>query len=109
MKKIETVKIVRSRFGYYPRRFMWRGQLFEVLHVEWVKSARRDWPRRQQSRTYGVSTAQGTFVLQHDLLRDMWHVQKAPPAIERSRAVTSRKRASGKGRVAHGHRLVVVR
>jgi hypothetical protein len=109
VKQIETVKIVDSRYGYFPRRFVWRKGLFEVLRVERVESTRREWPRRRQNRTFWVHTAYGLFVLSHDLLHDLWSVQKTPSGISRAQTAASSEGAPRAGRLTHGHRLALVR
>jgi hypothetical protein len=109
MKMIETVNILDWKYGYFPRRFLWRGRLFEVTQVDRVESKRREWPRRQQSRHYWLRTGAGEFVLRHDLSHDMWHVLKAPAEAPEMERATAGEHVHHKGGVANGYRLVVVR
>ena len=109
MKKMETVRILDSRFGYFPRRFVWRGGLYEVVRVERVQSIRREWPRRRQSRTFWVHTAQGLFVLKHDLSHDLWRVQKTPTGMRRAETAVQRNAVPRGRSLPHGHRLALVR
>lgn len=109
MKMIETVSILDWRHGYFPRRFLWRGRLFEVTKVDRVKSTRREWPRRQQSRHYWLRTGAGAFVLRHDLSHDMWQVLEAPAEKQVREQTATGERAHGGGGLTDGYRLVVVR
>ena len=107
--KMEAVQILERRFNYFPMRFRWRGQQFEVVHVEQVRSTRREWPRRTQRRVYLVRTIEGHFALSHDLLHDIWYIRSAPTQLRdmwRPRVLhVSQKMRS----VAYGDRFVVVR
>jgi len=109
MKMIETVNILDWKYGYFPRRFQWRGRLFEVTQVEHVESRRREWPRRQQSRHYRVETCSGAFVLKHDLSHDIWHVLKSPADVRQNERVAAGERSRHERRLTDGYRLVVVR
>jgi hypothetical protein len=109
MKMIETVNILDWKYGYFPRRFLWRGSRFEVVQVDRVESRRREWPRRQQSRHYWVRTDSGAFVLQHDLLHGIWRIIKAPADAQQVERADAGELLSHTRRPADGYRLVVVR
>jgi hypothetical protein len=104
-RRSETVEIVDKRFGYFPRRFCWRGRVFEVVRVEDVQCEVRRWPRSAQSRRYTLLTREGRFELEHDLRRNVWSVRNGPGAAESAEA----RSAERTPRRAYGSRLVVVR
>jgi len=77
-KRSDAVQILEKRLGYFPKRFRWHGRHFSVLSVERVWCTARAWPRAVEQRHFAVSTAEGLFVLCHDLRHDVWAVGQAP-------------------------------
>ena len=104
-RRAEAVLVVEKRFGYFPKRFCWRGHCFEVVRVQRVWCTARSWPRPAQSRRYALLTKEGAFELQHDLVHDLWSVRHAPETLAAAPFV-KRSRARGE---SYGSRLVVVR
>ena len=68
------VKMVETRFRYFPAVFEWQGEPVEVEKV------RRFWTGERRGLTgqvielhhFNVSTARGEYVLTHDLRRGRW-------------------------------------
>jgi hypothetical protein len=104
-RRADAVHILERRFGYFPKRFRWRGRQFDVIGVPRVWCAARRWPRPAQERRYELLTTEGRFELAHDLLRDAWTVRRAPalPRAERRRTMMA---VEG---TIYGHRLALVR
>jgi len=107
--KGDAIQILEWRFSYFPKRFRWRGQQFEVVRVERVHSTRREWPRKSQYRIYSVDTYEGPFELCHDLLHDMWRMRKSPAHLRVTRRLRLLRATRGTRSLAHGHRLALVR
>ena len=78
VRRAETVQILEKRLGYFPKRFRWHGRRFSVLSVQRVWCTSRAWPRPVKRRHFALSTAEGPFVLFHDLEHDVWAVGSAP-------------------------------
>lgn len=77
-QRAQQVQLLSWRLGYFPARFLWRGQVHQVLHVQRVWEECRGWPRRRQFRCYQLLCPAGPFVLRHDLLHNLWQVVSAP-------------------------------
>lgn len=84
VRRSEAVQVLEKRLGYFPKRFRWHGRHFTVLRVERVWCTARVWPSPVERRHFSVWTAEGAFVLYHDLSHDVWAVGQAP-RLPRSR------------------------
>ena len=103
-RPVETVEMIERRFGYFPRRFCWRGRQFTVLRVERVWCTERSWPRTIRHRLFAVITGEGTFELRHDLLHNLWSVHRAPEQLRYGRPPVTPKRM-----IVYGRGIALVR
>ncbi len=69
----EAVEIQEKRFGYFPKRFRWRGQVYDVEAVE------RCWTRAtsKPSLCFQVRCREGLFELYQDVKANTWEVALA--------------------------------
>ncbi len=68
----EAVEIQEKRFGYFPKRFLWHGQSYEVQAVERCWTSRRGTPRL----CFRVKCAEGSFNLFQDVRLNSWEVMR---------------------------------
>jgi hypothetical protein len=68
--KHEAVEVQEKRFGYFPKRFRWRGKRYEVQGIE------RCWTiaRRQPKLCFRVRCREGVFDLYQDLRLNAWQL-----------------------------------
>jgi hypothetical protein len=66
----EAVEILERRFGYFPRRFRWRGTTYEVVAVERCWTSLRHNPRL----CFRVRCREGLFELSQDVRLNRWEV-----------------------------------
>ncbi len=66
----EAVEIQEKRFGYFPKRFRWRGHSYEVGRVERCWTLMRGHPRL----CFRVSCREGSFELFQDVRANTWEV-----------------------------------
>ncbi len=66
----EAVEIQEKRFGYFPKRFRWRGQVYDVEMVErcWTKM------RGNPQLCFRVKCREGSFELFQDVRANTWEV-----------------------------------
>ncbi len=66
----EAVEIQEKRFGYFPKRFRWRGKVYDVEQVE------RCWTtmKRNPSLCFRVRCGEGSFDLFQDVHANTWEV-----------------------------------
>ncbi len=66
----EAVEIQEKRFGYFPKRFRWRGKVYDVEQVE------RCWTtmKRNPSLCFRVRCCDGVFELFQDVHANTWEV-----------------------------------
>jgi hypothetical protein len=97
-----AIEVVEKRYSYFPKRFRWRGKLFDVVGVGRVWCETRQWPQRRQRRLYDVLTSIGRFELCHDLLHDVWTIRRAPalPELQPVRARSALRRTRNEYRLA---------
>lgn len=70
----EPVEVTRTQYQYFPASFVRRGRPVEVSAVRrcWT-SVRRDLAGRlNEQHHFRVLTAEGAFVLTHDVRRNRW-------------------------------------
>jgi hypothetical protein len=87
----EKINMETKRFGYFPKRFTWRGRRYDVQAVErsWTVSRRRlgNQVDRLCFRVRGVAVGErvagagravleGTFDVYQDLNSNTWHMEK---------------------------------
>jgi hypothetical protein len=82
----EKIQMDEKRFGYFPQRFTWRGQRYDVYAVErcWTVSRKRLGNRVDRlcfrvRCAPGAQTSQsgaGTFHLHQDLRTNTWRMEK---------------------------------
>ncbi len=73
----EPVVVPARRFGFFPQMFVWRGQRLDVQAVESCQTeVRQDWRGRVECHRFRVRTADATFELTQDPVRDSWKVEK---------------------------------
>lgn len=71
INKREPIHLMARRHNYFPKRFMWRGQKYEVTTVEraWTK------PRRKGAwHFFRVHCPEGTFDIFQDTLLNAWYL-----------------------------------
>ena len=70
------VKMVETRYRYFPAVFEWRGERVEVERVRrfWTDERRGLTGQVSELHHFSVSTARGEYVLTHDLRRERWTV-----------------------------------
>ncbi len=73
-----TVEILECTFGYFPKRFRWRGRPFMVDRIERIWCVRRAWPRRIARRQFVLRTPEGVFQISHDLVGGQWTARRIP-------------------------------
>lgn len=68
LAKNDAVEIQEKRFGYFPRRFRWRGNSYQVQAVE------RCWTRtgKNAQLCFRVRSAEGIFDLTQNVKTDIW-------------------------------------
>lgn len=66
----EAVEMQEKRFGYFPKRFRWRGQIFSVAAVE------RCWHTTQHNPylCFRVRCPEGTFDLFQNVRTNIWEL-----------------------------------
>ncbi len=66
----EAVEIQEKRFGYFPKRFRWRGHVYDVEQVErcWTTS------KRNPQLCFRVRCSQGQFELYQNVRTNTWEV-----------------------------------
>src|SRR5262245_25923059 len=64
----DPVQILEKRFGYFPQRFLWRGQAHQVQQVErtWTKMG------RLAQMCFRVRCNSGTFDLTQNCKTNIW-------------------------------------
>lgn len=70
-RKKEPIRLMARRHNYFPLRFEWRGQRYDVRAVEeaWTEM------RRQSSRHFfRVRCREGTFDIYQDLKLNAWYL-----------------------------------
>ncbi len=74
-KRQEPIKLLASRHNYFPQRFMWRGQRYDIHNVEraWTISKRGGKVTRHFFR---VRCSEGTFELYQDLALNTWYLAR---------------------------------
>ncbi len=67
---LEAVEIQEKRFGYFPKRFRWRGKVYEVEAVErcWTKA------NGNPHLCFRVRCQEGSFELYQDVRANTWEV-----------------------------------
>ena len=75
--KEEPVEMQEKRYGYFPQAFMWRGKCYRVSQVEksWT-ICKRERKIRKERRCFRVRCEEGTFVLNHDLIVNIWQLSR---------------------------------
>ncbi|MGE5140028.1 MAG: hypothetical protein ACM3JD_11240 [Rudaea sp.] len=68
----EAVEIQEKRFGYFPKRFRWRGHVYDVEQVE------RCWTTMKSSPSlcFRVRCSEGRFDLFQDVHMNSWEVAR---------------------------------
>ena len=66
----EAVEIQEKRFGYFPKRFRWRGQVYDVAAVEHCWTQMRGTPHL----CFRVKCNEGLFELFQDVRANTWEV-----------------------------------
>ena len=66
----EAVEIQEKRFGYFPKRFRWRGKVYAVEAVERCWTSTRRTPRL----CFRVRCREGAFELFQDVQLNTWEV-----------------------------------
>jgi hypothetical protein len=69
----EAVEMLERRFGYFPRRFRWRGKVYEVDGVERCWTSMKNTPRL----CFRVHYREGRFDLSQDIRLNKWEVALA--------------------------------
>jgi hypothetical protein len=71
----EPIALLARRHNYFPRRFMWRGERYDVHAVEeaWTEVKRGGKVARHFFR---VKTAEGTFDLYQDIHLNAWYMAR---------------------------------
>lgn len=73
--KREPIRLLARRHNYFPQRFMWRGQKYDIHNVEraWTESKRGGQATRHFFR---VRCLEGTFDLYQDLKLNTWYLAR---------------------------------
>jgi hypothetical protein len=68
----EAVEMQEKRFGYFPKRFRWRGRIYQVEAVErcWTSA------RRNFCLCFRVRCREGQFELFQDVRLGSWEVAR---------------------------------
>ena len=66
----EAVEMLERRFGYFPKRFRWRGRLYDVEAVERCWTSVRTNPRL----CFRVRCREGSFELSQEVRLNTWEV-----------------------------------
>ena len=68
----EATEIQEKRFGYFPKRFRWRGHIYQVEQVEqcWTTM------KRSPSLCFRVRCPEGRFELFQDVNSNTWEVAR---------------------------------
>ena len=71
----EPIRLLARRHNYFPKRFLWRGQKYDIHAVEraWTESKRGGKVTRYFFR---VRCAEGTFDLYQDLKLNAWYMAR---------------------------------
>ncbi|MBN1877946.1 MAG: hypothetical protein JXA33_27240 [Anaerolineae bacterium] len=77
----EPIKLLSRRHNYFPQRFMWRGQNYNIYAVEeaWTEVKRGQKASRHWFRvhcTQGSKTLPGTFDIYQDLSLNSWYIAR---------------------------------
>jgi hypothetical protein len=87
----EKINMEKKRFGYFPKRFTWRGRRYDVHAVEhsWTISRKRLGNKvdrhcfrvrcaavNGRGDRLGRAVLEGTFVVYQDLNTNTWHMEK---------------------------------
>ncbi|MGB8648742.1 MAG: hypothetical protein WCF84_26125 [Anaerolineae bacterium] len=66
----EAVEVQEKRFGYFPKRFRWRGKIYNVEQIEhcWTSM------KRNPSLCFRVRCREGAFELFQDVHANTWEV-----------------------------------
>ncbi len=66
----EAVEIQEKRFGYFPKRFRWRGKVYDVEQVEQCWTKMKPGP----SLCFRVRCRENSFELFQDVHANTWEV-----------------------------------
>ncbi len=66
----EAVEIREKRFGYFPKRFRWRGKIYDVEQVERCWTIMKSRPRL----CFRVRCREASFELFQDVKANTWEV-----------------------------------
>ncbi len=77
----EKIHMDKRRFGYFPKRFFWRGHRYDVEAVErcWTVTGRWQKVQRLCFRVRCITPkgyGGGTFELYQDLDKNSWHLHR---------------------------------
>ena len=68
----ESAEMQEKRFGYFPKRFRWRGLVHDVIQVERCWTIMKPLP----SFCFRVRCREGYYDLFHDVRTNSWEVAK---------------------------------
>ncbi len=73
--RAEPIQLLARRHNYFPRRFLWRGQRYDVHAVEeaWTETG---WGRRKARHFFRVRCAEGKFDLYQDVNLNAWYLAR---------------------------------
>jgi hypothetical protein len=72
----ELIEMLELRQGYFPKRFVWREQEYEVRAVErtWTVKRRIGKEKLLERRVFRVRCAEGTFEIYWDVQQEVWRM-----------------------------------
>ncbi|MEA3397353.1 MAG: DUF6504 family protein [Chloroflexota bacterium] len=71
----EPIRLLARRHNYFPQRFLWRGEQYNIDAVEraWSEVRRN---RKIARHFFRVRCAEGTFVLYQDARLNAWYLAR---------------------------------
>ena len=71
INKKEPIRLMERRHNYFPKRFMWRGDRYDINSVErtWTKMHRKG-----ARHFFRVHCRQGTFDIYQDTILNAWYL-----------------------------------
>ncbi len=75
----EPIRLLARRHNYFPQRFLWRGQEYEIYSVEraWTETG----PGRPARHCFRVHCIEGSFDLFQDLSHNIWYLNQLPTSV----------------------------
>ncbi len=71
--KSEPIRLLSRRHNYFPRRFMWRGEQYDVHHVV---EAWTEVKRNTSRHFFRVRCREGIFEIYQDIPLNAWYLAR---------------------------------